>query len=78
MKVKPHAAGFASLLVPGLGQLLQRRVRATGVSLANGALLVYAVTHWLAVGDPLDLMCSIVCAAVHVCQALEAAEHGRR
>jgi hypothetical protein len=71
------AAGFASLLVPGLGQLAQRRVRAAGISLTNAALLVYALTHWLADGEPLDLMCFIVCAAVHVFQALEAVEHGR-
>lgn len=77
MKLKPHAAGFASLLVPGLGQLLQRRVRATGVSLANAAMGAYTGIHWFADGEPLDLMCSIVCAAVHVFQALEAAEHGR-
>ena len=78
MKLKPHAAGFASLLVPGLGQLIQRRIRATGVSLANAALLVYAITHWLADGAPLDLMCFIACAAVHVFQALEAVEYGQR
>ncbi|MXW68144.1 MAG: hypothetical protein F4Z72_14255 [Gemmatimonadales bacterium] len=78
MKLKPHAAGIASLLVPGLGQLLQRRIRATGVSLANAALLVYAITHWIADGEPLDLMCFIVCAAVHLFQALEAVEHGQR
>ncbi|MYH09619.1 MAG: hypothetical protein F4012_02930 [Gemmatimonadales bacterium] len=78
MKLKPHAAGFASLLVPGLGQLIQRRIRATGVSLANAALLVYAITHWLADGEPLDLMCFIACAAVHVFQALEAVEYGQR
>ncbi|MXX68054.1 MAG: hypothetical protein F4Y74_03745 [Gemmatimonadales bacterium] len=78
MKLTPPVAGFASLLVPGLGQLLQRRVRATGVSLANAALLVYSITHWLADGEPLDLMCSIACAAVHVFQALEAVEYGQR
>ena len=78
MEVKPHAAGFASLFVPGLGQLLQRRVRATGVSLANAALLVYAIANWLADGEPLDLMCFIVCTAVHVFQALEAVEYGQR
>jgi len=78
MKLKPHAVGFVSLLVPGLGQLLQRRIRATGVSLANAALLAYAITHWLTDGEPLDLMCFIVCSAVHVFQALEAVEHGRR
>ena len=77
MRLTPPVAGFASFVIPGLGQLLQRRIRATGVSLANAALLVYAITHWLADGEPLDLMCSIVCAAVHVFQALEAAEHGR-
>ncbi|MDE2879349.1 hypothetical protein [Candidatus Palauibacter soopunensis] len=78
MKLKPHAAGFASLLVPGLGQLLQGRVRATGVSLANAAMAAYTGTHWLADGEPLDFMCFIVSAAVHVFQALEAVEHGRR
>ncbi|MYA33932.1 MAG: hypothetical protein F4164_12755 [Gemmatimonadales bacterium] len=78
MKLTPHVAGSASLLVPGLGQLLQRRIRAAGVSLANAALLAYAITHWLAAGEPLDLMCSIVCAAVHIFQTLEAVEHGRR
>lgn len=78
MTLKASAAGFASLLVPGLGQLAQRRARAAGISLANAALLVYAVTHWLADAEPLDLMCFIVCAAVHVFQALEAVEYGRR
>ena len=78
MTLKAPAAGFASLLVPGLGQLAQRRIRAAGVSLANAALLVYAVTHWLADGEPLDFMCFIVCAAVHVFQALEAVEYARR
>ncbi|WP_420617110.1 hypothetical protein [Candidatus Palauibacter sp.] len=78
MTLKAPAAGFASLLVPGLGQFVQRRVRAAGVSLANAALLVYAVTHWLADGEALDLMCFIVCAAVHIFQALEAAEYGQR
>lgn len=78
MTLKPPAAGFASLLVPGLGQLLQRRVRASGISLANAALLAYAVTQWLADGAPLDLLCFIVCAAVHVFQALEAVEYGQR
>ena len=78
MKLTPHAAGFASLLVPGLGQLLQSRVRATGVSLANAAMAAYTGNHWLADGEPLDLMCFIVCAAVHVFQALEAVEYGQR
>lgn len=78
MTLKAPAAGFASLLVPGLGQLAQRRVRAAGVSLANAALLVYAVTHWLGDGEPLDLMCFIVCAAVHAFQALEAVEYGQQ
>ena len=78
MTLKAPTAGFASLLVPGLGQLAQRRVRAAGISLTNAALLVYALTHWLADGEPLDLMCFIVCAAVHVFQALEAVEYGRR
>lgn len=78
MRLKAPVAGFASLLVPGLGQLAQRRVRAAGVSLANAALLVYTVTHWLADGELLDFMCFIVCAAVHVFQALEAVEYGQR
>lgn len=78
MKVTPYAAGFASLLVPGLGQFLQGRVRATGVSMANAAMAAYTGTHWLADGEPLDLMCFIVCAAVHVFQALEAVEYGQR
>ena len=77
MTLKAPAAGVASLLVPGLGQLAQRRVRAAGVSLANAALLAYAVTRWLAAGEPLDLMCFIVCAAVHIFQALEAVEYGQ-
>lgn len=77
MKLTPHGAGFASLLVPGLGQLLQSRVRATGVSLANAAMATYTGIHWFADGEPLDFMCFIVCSAVHVFQALEAVEHGR-
>lgn len=78
MKLKPRAAGFASLLVPGLGQLAQGRLRATGVSLANAAMAAYTGTHWFADGEPLDLMCFVVCAAVHVFQALEAVEYGQR
>ena len=72
-----QAAGLASLLVPGLGQLLQRRLRAAGTSVANAALLTYTSTHWMADGKPLDLMCFIVCAAVHVFQALEAVEYAQ-
>ncbi|WP_419937166.1 hypothetical protein [Candidatus Palauibacter sp.] len=78
MKLTPHAAGFASLLVPGLGQLLQGRLRAAGVSLANAAMGAYTGAHWFADGEALDFMCFIVCAAVHVFQALEAVEYGQR
>ncbi len=78
MKLTPPVAGFASLLVPGLGQLLQRRIRATGISLANAALAAYTGTRWFADGEALDFMCFIVGAAVHLFQALEAVEHGRR
>ncbi len=77
MKLQPRAAGIASLLTPGLGQLLQGRIRATGVSLANAALAAYTGTRWFADGEPLDFMCFIVGAAVHVFQGLEAAEYGR-
>ena len=73
--MRRHASGIASFLVPGLGQLAQGRVRATGVSVANAGLLVYAGSRWLAEGHLLDLMCAVVCVAVHVLQALEAVEY---
>jgi len=77
-QLKQRAAVYACLLVPCLGQSLQGRVRATGVSLAHAAMAAYTGTHWLADGEPLDFMCFIVCSAVHVFQALEAVEYGRR
>ena len=76
--MKRHASGIASFLVPGLGQLAQGRVRAAGVSVANAGLLVYASDGWLAEGHLLDLMCAVVCLAVHVFQALEAVEWEQR
>lgn len=78
MKLTPRSAGWASLLVPGLGQLLQRRLRATGVSLANAGMAAYTGTRWFQHGEPLDLMCLIFGTVVHVFQALEAVEDGRR
>ena len=77
MKLTPPVAGFASFVIPGLGQLLQRRIRATGVSLANAAMATYTGIHWFGDGELLDLMCFIVCSAVHLFQALEAVEYGR-
>ncbi len=76
--MKPAAAGLASFLFPGLGQFAQGRIRAAGVSIANAALGTYLAIHWYADRELLDLVCLAICVAVHVFQALEAVEHGKR
>ena len=85
MTAREALLALASFFVPGLGQLLQRRLRAAATSLVNGMLLVYAVVQASSPSESGEInsvlfhsVFFVVCAVVHVFQALEAAEHDRR